>query len=65
MTADQRYENDNQFRMLVDWMEKFIHDTQFTPSELREAAMLAAIHYEMRRPWPQMSFGAPADGGKE
>ena len=41
-----RYRDDPQLRMLVDYMVVMIDRLQFTPSELREAAMLAAIIYE-------------------
>lgn len=44
-----KYYNDPEFRTLVDLMEKFIHDNKFTPSEMREAAVMASINYEMRR----------------
>lgn len=67
MTPEQRYLNDNQFRHLVDYMENFIHQAQFTPSELRDAAMLGAIHYEMKTVRPrhfsllELDAGARAD----
>ena len=35
-----RYQTDPQF-------ESFIHRAEFTPSEIREAAMLASINYEL------------------
>ncbi len=41
-----RYREDATFRMLVDAVESMIHDAKYTPSELREAVTLAAIHYE-------------------
>ncbi len=47
-----RYQNDAQFHMLVDMLESFVEQAQFSPSELREAATLAAIHYEMRHVRP-------------
>lgn len=46
-TPREKYQNDPQFRMLVDILESQIHQANFTPSELREAAMLASINYEM------------------
>lgn len=49
-----RYLNDNEFRTLVDWLEHYIHHAQFTPSEMREAATLACIHYEMNRLDPRV-----------
>lgn len=48
-TPDYRYREDVKFRQLVDMFEAYIHNVDFTPSELREAAMLAAVHYEQRR----------------
>jgi hypothetical protein len=36
------------FRKVVDTLEALIHDAHLTPSEIREAAVLAATHYEMR-----------------
>ena len=45
-----RYQNDETFKNLVDYMESFIQKGDFTPSEIREASMLASIHYEMTTP---------------
>ena len=47
-TPEERYAVDVNFRTLVCSLENFIHACQFTPTELREAAILAAIHYERR-----------------
>jgi len=47
LTPEQNYFTDVEFRMLTDTLEQYIHRAQFTPSELREAAVLAAIHYEL------------------
>lgn len=41
-----RYANDPMFRHLVDMMQACIHRAEFTPTEIREAAMLAQIMYE-------------------
>ena len=52
MTPTDRYKQDAHFRMLVDLLESFIHKAQFTPTELREASLLAAIHYEYKKVRP-------------
>jgi hypothetical protein len=46
-TIDDRYKNDAEFHQLVDLLEAMIRCGQFTPSETREAAMLAQMHHEM------------------
>lgn len=45
-SPEHRYQTDPVFRCLVDMLEASIHRAQFTPSELRDAAMLASIRYE-------------------
>lgn len=52
MSPEQRYRNDASFKALVDTMEHFIGKAQYTPSEMRDAALLASIHYEMRHVRP-------------
>ena len=47
MSPKERYQNDPEFKVLVDTMEAMIHRAEFTPSELRMAALLASINYEM------------------
>jgi hypothetical protein len=49
-SIEYRYSHDPMVKALVDSLEHSIHSLQFTPSEVRECAMLAAIHYEQRRP---------------
>ena len=44
----EKYAHDPQYRHLVDMMESVMHRADFTPSEMREAAMLASINYEMK-----------------
>ena len=46
LTPQQRYLSDPTFNRVVNYFEKLIHEAQLTPSEIREAAMLACIHYE-------------------
>lgn len=45
--AQGRYMRDPNFRSLVDMMHIVIRKGEFTPSELRDAAILAATHYEI------------------
>lgn len=49
LTPAFRYQRDATFAALVDMMESSLHTADFTPTELREAVMLAAIRYESRR----------------
>lgn len=44
----EKYMNDPEYHRLVELLESFIDRARFTPSELREAAVLASINYEMR-----------------
>lgn len=46
MSPRERYWNDAAFKMLVDMMVKQIMECQYTPSEMRDAALLASIRYE-------------------
>lgn len=46
---EEKYRHDADYHMLVDTIENFINQAKYTPSEVREAAILACIHYEMRR----------------
>jgi len=43
-----KYMNDPEYHHLVDTLERMIEGAKFTPSELREACVLASINYEMR-----------------
>lgn len=45
-SVEQRYLSDPHFKTLVDTMVMAIREAKYTPSELREAAILAAIIYE-------------------
>ena len=42
-----RYETDIQFHQLVDTLMVMIEKCQLSPSEIRQAAMFAAIKFEM------------------
>lgn len=55
-TPEQRYMNDIDFRRLVDLMQSFLGKSQFTPTELREAAILAATRHSITSPNPVISF---------
>lgn len=45
-TPEEKYANDPMYHALVDTLEYMIHKAEFTPSEIREAAMFACIRYE-------------------
>jgi len=47
-TPKEKYMNDPEYNYLVNTLEKMIEQARFTPSELREAVILACINYEMR-----------------
>ena len=55
MSVQDRYENDPTFRVLVEMLMSWLmNNAQYTPSELREAAMYAAYRVEsitIRRPF--------------
>jgi hypothetical protein len=48
-TPMEKYQTDPVFHRGVDMLESLIHEAQYTPSELREMALLASINYEMHR----------------
>ena len=52
MPVEERYLRDTEFHALVSALEKMIAEYQFTPTEVREAAMLACVRAEERRPFP-------------
>lgn len=52
MPMRERYEHDPMFRTIVDTLTACIERGQLTPTETREAAMLAQILYENRNPRP-------------
>ena len=47
-TPKEKYMNDPEYHNLVCTLESLIEAARFTPSELREACLLASINYEMR-----------------
>ena len=48
-TPNEKYANDHNYRRLVDMLEALIVQAEFTPSEIREACMLACILHEQYR----------------
>lgn len=46
LSLEDRLMNDPKFRLLVDTFFMYIRDAEFTPTEIREAAMLAQIKFE-------------------
>jgi hypothetical protein len=52
----ERYESDYRFRQMVDMMESLIREMEFTPTEIREAAMLAQMKYEQYAPFGVRRF---------
>ena len=57
MSTTQRYQTDASFRQLVDMLYSLIDHAEYTPTEIREAAMLAHILYEERRIRPILIDG--------
>lgn len=47
-TPKDKYLNDPEYNYLVNTLESLIEQARFTPSEMREACMVACINYEMR-----------------
>lgn len=45
-TVDERFNSDPEFHTLVMMMYRLIEDARFTPSEMREALILAFTIYE-------------------
>jgi len=50
--ARRRYLSDPVFRNLVDMMVHTIRELQFSPGEIREAAIFADIKFQQLRPSP-------------
>jgi hypothetical protein len=46
LTPADRYQRDPVFRSIVDVLEQLLHKGDYTPTELREAAILAATIHE-------------------
>lgn len=48
-TPREKYQHDPNYRVLVDTLCAHIHACNFTPSEIRQAALLACILYEEQK----------------
>lgn len=46
LSPTERYRTDVNFRNMVNMLYNLVAEAQFTPTEIREAAMLAQIKYE-------------------
>lgn len=51
-TIRERYHSDPHFKALVDIMVSHIEACSYTPTEMREAAILASILYQQSKPAP-------------
>ena len=60
MSVEDRYKTDAAFHSLVDYMVSMIERCRFTPTEIREAAMLAAIISDRRNIRPRRCMGCDA-----
>lgn len=60
----ERYHTDAHFRQLVDMLYIAVEQAQFTPTEIREAVMLAQIKFEELHIRPLIvEAGWPTRGG--
>ena len=53
-TPQDRYLQDNGFHLMVNYLEALILDERYTPSELREAIILAVVHYNNKTIRPKL-----------
>jgi len=51
-SAQKRYREDPEFNRLVDYIYHVITEMIYTPSEVRDAAMLACLHFEQQKKRP-------------
>jgi hypothetical protein len=47
---EHAYSNSSEFKMLVDMIQNLISTHGFSPTEIREAALLACVKYELEDP---------------
>ncbi len=57
MTPEQQYKEDPMFHQVVHVLEALISKAELTPFEIRQAAMLACIRYEMYHAKPPSYLG--------
>ncbi len=62
LTPRERYFRDPLFQQVVDTLYRLIENAQMTPTEIREAAMLAQIKYEEIHPRPIVSLNPRTEG---
>ena len=55
-TPREKYQADPEYHNLVDTLESLIRHARFTPSELREACIMAHYNYEVSRPHATVLF---------
>lgn len=56
MTMEERYYRDPMFKAIVDHLESLFLEAKMTPTEVREAAYLAQVHYEIKHPREFLPF---------
>ena len=61
-TPRAKYQRDPAYKRLVDMLEHFMHNAEYSPREIREAAMLACINHEM---YAIRSYRIPVPQGSE
>ena len=57
----ERYQSDPMYAHGVKMLENLLHQVQYTPSELREMALLACINYEMSMSRPPVWINPKAE----
>lgn len=56
ITPQEKYLTDPDYKMLVDWMVAHIEKCNYTPSEMREASILASIKHEQMQVIPNIKL---------
>jgi len=54
MTPDKKYQNDPAYRQFVDMVRYQLRQSNYTPTEIREACILACTMHEMETVRPIM-----------